>query len=69
MWFILRCSHTLNITIAATTRIFDSVTETFSWKKTHSQDWGFKVADSDSFYEMLTEEDAYRIRDWYSAWW
>jgi hypothetical protein len=59
----------LKIAIAATTRVFDPVTETFSWKKTHSQDWGFKVADPDSFYGVFTEKDAYRIRDWYSAWW
>lgn len=59
----------LKIAIAATTRVFDPVTETFSWKKTHSRDWGFKVADPDSFYGVFTEKDAYRIRDWYSAWW
>lgn len=28
----------LKIVITATTRVFDTVTETFSWKKTHSRD-------------------------------
>lgn len=59
----------LKIVITATTRVFDPVTENFSWKKTKSKEWNFGNTDYDSFHEMFTEKNAYSIREWYSAWW
>lgn len=59
----------LKILITATTRVFDSATETFSWKKTNSRTWEFEGVDSDSFHGMFTEKDVYSIREWYTVCW